>query len=43
MLQQFYDDENIQFEAKWNQTKQMWIETREGTINRKTKPNIRTG
>lgn len=35
-----YDDENLQFEEKWNK---MWTETREETINTKTGPNITTG
>ena len=41
--QRLYDDENIQFEEKWNQKKKMWTETWEETVNAKTGPNIRTG
>ena len=41
--QRLYDDENIQFEEKWNQKKKMWTETYEETVNTKTGPYIRTG
>ena len=35
VLQQLYDDENIQLEKKWKQTKKMWTETCEETVDRK--------
>ena len=34
-LQQLCDDENIQLEVKWKQTKKMWTETCEETFYRK--------
>ena len=35
MLQQHYDDEDIQFEGKWKQKKTMWTETCNETVDRK--------
>ena len=36
VLQQLYDDENVQLEEKWQQTKKMWTKTCEETVGRKT-------
>jgi len=36
VLQQLYNDENVQLEEKWQQTKKVWTETCQETVGRET-------